>query len=160
METKEIVLPQGWEVEKIENGKIILKEVVKNLPKTWEEFCENYPIVKNEYYIDDTSDFKKCGGNCNRTYFTDRNILPNRQTAEAVLALIQLIQLRDCYRQGWKPDWGNGDEWKFQIECYEGCVCAGINCTTSKVLSFQTTEIRDEFLENFRDLIVQAKELI
>ena len=25
METKEIVLPQGWSVDKIENGKIILK---------------------------------------------------------------------------------------------------------------------------------------
>ena len=37
---KEIVLPEGWEIDKIENNKIILKESKKELPKTWEE-CAN-----------------------------------------------------------------------------------------------------------------------
>ena len=160
METKEIILPQGWEVEKIENGKIILKEVVETLPATWEEFCEKNPIKSGECSIGFASDVEMYSENDYRHSLYDKSVLPDKQTAEAFLALMQLIQLRDCYRQGWNPDWGNGDEWKFQIECYKGCVCAGINCTTSKVLSFQTKEIRDEFLENFRDLIVQAKELI
>lgn len=160
METKEIILPQGWEVEKIENGKIILKEVVETLPATWEEFCEKNPMKSRECYIGFSFDVAMYSENDYRHSVYDESALLDKQTAEAFLALMQLIQLRDCYRQGWKPDWGNGDEWKFQIKCDKGCVCAGIHCTTSKVLSFQTTEIRNKFLENFRDLIIQAKELI
>lgn len=37
MNTKEFVFPEGWEIDKIENNKIILKESKKELPKTWEE---------------------------------------------------------------------------------------------------------------------------
>lgn len=31
-----ITIPEGWEVDKIQNGEIILKESKKELPKTYE----------------------------------------------------------------------------------------------------------------------------
>ena len=34
---------------------------------------------------------------------SDKNLIPNKQCAEAILALTQLLQLREFYRQGWKP---------------------------------------------------------
>ena len=37
METKEIIIPQGWEIDEVEDNKIIIKEIKKELPKTWEE---------------------------------------------------------------------------------------------------------------------------
>ena len=43
---------------------------------------------------------------------SDKNILPSKQAAEAHLALMQLHQLRDCYRQGWTPSF-------FAPEIYE-----------------------------------------
>lgn len=54
METKEIILPEGWEIDKVENNKIILKESKKELPKTWEE-CANILSVGTVEYIDEHS---------------------------------------------------------------------------------------------------------
>lgn len=34
METKEITIPQGWEIDKVEDNKVFLKESKKELPKT------------------------------------------------------------------------------------------------------------------------------
>lgn len=159
METKEIIIPQGWEVEKIKNGKIILKEVVERLPKTWEEFCEKNREKKGEVFISNLSDLREVNEPKRRESFTNRNVLPDRQTANAFLALMQLIQLRDCYRQGWQPDWEN-NKYKQCIVCYEGNIKQETYAHAQFILSFQSKEIRDEFLKNFRDLIVQAKELI
>ena len=159
METKEIALPQGWEVDKIENGKIILKEVVETLPATWEEFCEKNPIKSRECYIGFASDVEMYSENDYRHSLYDKSASPDKQTAEAFLALMQLIQLRDCYRQGWQPNWEN-NKYKQCIVCYEGNIKQETYAHMQFILSFQSKEIRDEFLENFRDLIVQAKELI
>ena len=80
-------------------------------------------------------------------------------TDEAFLALMQLVQLRDCYRQGWKPNW-KGKAVKQNIICFEGVLGTDWSINVQYVLSFQSKEIRNEFLENFKDLIEQAKELI
>ena len=79
------------------------------------------------------------------------------------LALMQLHQLRDCYRQGWKPDWSDN--------CYKYGVKWNIFPRKKELmvtwrnydplfLSFQTEEVASEFLTNFRDLIEQAGDLI
>ena len=96
---------------------------------------------------------------------SDKNILPSKQTAEAHLALMQLHQLRDCYRQGWTPDWSDCNN-KYCI-IYNGLYCntnynhsIAVNTYTRKFLSFQSKEIAQEFLNNFKDLIEQAGDLI
>lgn len=135
----------------------------KKLPKTWEEFCCLYPIKKEEYYIGSTSSIKQLLNNTNYAGNVARNslnynLLPSKEAAEAHLALIKLHQLRDCYRQGWKPELGK--ECFCIISCREG----GIEITsyeiTSIFLSFQTKELAFEFADNFRDLIRQAGDLI
>ena len=160
METKEIILPQGWEIEKIENGKIILKEGVKKLPKTWEEFCEAHLVTEQEYYVSERSSIIGCTRNEPRLVNEDRNILPDKHTAEALLALAQLIQLRNCYRQGWKPSlWDfSTDQWNIFNNRNE--VCVNFSTTSGRILSFQTEEIAELFLKNFKDLIETAKDLI
>ena len=72
------------------------------LPKTWEEFCKQNKTNENEYYLDNLSCIVKTEID-ERHKCSDRNILPNKEAAEAHLALMQLHQLRDCYRQGWIP---------------------------------------------------------
>ena len=42
-------------------------------------------------------------GDSKRYSGTDKNVLPSKKAAEQHLALMQLHQLRDCYRNGWKP---------------------------------------------------------
>ena len=74
------------------------------------------------------------------------------------LALMQLHQLRDCYRQGWTPTL---DKVSFGIvRSVEGDLGFGDFMHPSRFLSFQSAEIAKEFLDNFRDLIEQAGDLI
>ena len=134
------------------------------LPKTWEEFCKNNPIKSGiEHYIEDSSNIACCNLEvCNgRDVKCDKNLLPSRKAAEQHLALIQLHQLRDCYRQGWIPDFSNSYIYKY---CIHKVNKDGIkifeHSTYNGFLSFQTKELAEEFLNNFRDLIVKASDLI
>ena len=88
-----------------------------------------------------------------------KDILPNKETAGAILALMQLIQLRNCYNGVWEPDL-NEDEPKYVIVNKQGNLHKIRNATINHVLTFKSEELCDQFLENFRDLIETAKSLI
>ena len=159
----EIEVPDGkkavWK-----NGTIVFEDIKSQLPKTWEEFCEMRDFNKYEVYIDFNSQCVEIGelpDGMKRNPHEDKNVLPS---IEAHLALMQLHQLRDCYRQGWTPDYTD-DSNKFCIihsfnsylhNYYE----VGHYTTLSHFLSFQSEEIAEEFLNNFKDLIEQAGDLI
>lgn len=129
------------------------------LPKTWEEFCKSYNMRSNECFINLRSDIASVPDKYEREINSDRNVLPSERAAKAHLALMQLHQLRDCYRQGWKPDWGS-NHCKYSIISDKKilCVVPSINC--SCFLSFQSEEIARLFLKNFRSLIEEAGDLI
>lgn len=154
METKEIILPQGWEIDKVEDNKIILKESNKELPKTWEECIAK---IKNLEYIDCSGDIEEVDFNGNMVY-NHMNDIPIG-LGKPMLALCQLLVCREVYRQGWKPNWKD-DKIKYCIEQDGNYIIKETYTLIAKVLSFQSAEIRDQFLENFRDLIEEAKELI
>lgn len=155
-QTIEIDVPEGYKAVYNEDTQKI--EIVKiGLPKTWEEFCGDNPIKKNEYFIDEYGEIIYAAEKHRATNL--KNILPNKETAEAFLALMQLIQLRDCYRQGWTPDWKNNEN-KFTIEIIDGEITTYWDNRRSRILSFQSEKICEDFLNNFRDLIEKAKELI
>lgn len=133
-----------------------LKEV--KLPKTWEEFCSTHKTKKEECYIQLNSGIKQDNSIKDRHPEFDRNILCNRQAAVAHLAFMQLHQLRDCYRQGWFPE---NDIVHTYIQRYvDGSFVILSNNCVSHFLSFQNEEIANEFLNNFRDLIDTAGDLI
>lgn len=90
-------------------------EPKKELPKTWEEFCKNYPIGKAEYFLNSSCRLRETRSGAERQEVLDRNILPSKQAAEAHLALMQLHQLRDAWREGWLPDWNNDNQSKYSI---------------------------------------------
>lgn len=132
----------------------------KEPPKTWDEFCESYNIRPNEYFINLRCDIAPAPDGYEREVDEDRDVLPSKEAAEAHLALMQLHQLRDCYRQGWKPDWENDDQCKYSI-ISERKILHVICCRSCNIfLSFQSEEIAEEFLNNFRDLIIKAGDLI
>ena len=155
METKEIIIPQGWEIDKVEDNKVILKESKKELPKTWEECIAK---IKDLECIDSNGDIDEVDFNVGivTNHINDIPI----GLGKPMLALCQLLVCREVYRQGWKPNWKDDKEIKYCIERVENYITKETYELTSKVLSFQSAEIRDEFLENFRDLIEEAKELI
>lgn len=162
-QTIEIEVPEGkraiWK-----DNKVVFEDIKPQLPKTWEEFCEQNKVKKSEYYLDATSgiilipDGKRCSS-------SDRNLLPSKEAAEQHLALMQLHQLRDCYRQGWIPDLADGST-KYCIERYYDSDTRSIKhkvvslSRTSTFLSFPSNKLAEEFLTNFHDMIKQVGDLI
>ena len=160
-QTIEIEVPDGkkavWK-----DGKVIFEDIKHDpprFPKTWEEFCEFYPIPRGSACIDRDSNLLFRWDN-RRCDLFDRNVLPSEKAAKAHLALMQLHQLRDCYRQGWVPEWGNIDESKFVIEMAGNELTVENYGITRHFLSFQDKERANEFLTNFRELIEEAGDLI
>lgn len=156
-QTIEIEVPDGkkavWK-----DDKIVFEDIKPQLPKTWEEFCNNYKVQNGECYIASNSIIQPVPSKIRITY-RDNNLLPNERAAEQHLALMQLHQLRDCYRQGWVPDYMDNSK-KFYIINFKNKLCIECIFNYKVFLSFQTREIAEEFLNNFRGLIEQAGDLI
>lgn len=155
MKTINIEIPSGHEIDQensnLSQGKIVFKEVKKALPKTWEELG----MVKG-YWIQQYC--KLATANC-ATVLGSRHIFAKKELAEASIALAQLSQLREVYRDGWKPDWKDGRS-KYIIRFVDNVIDKDSFYQNAYFLSFQSPEIRDEFLNNFRDLIEIAKPLM
>ena len=147
-QTIEIEVPDGKKAVWKDN-KVVFEDIKSQFPKTWEEFCEQNMIKKSEYYLDPSSCILALWDD-KRDISSDRNVLPTRQAAEAHLALMQLHQLRDYYREG--------SEFPYAISRNGNHLYISNN--EDKFLSFQTKEKANEFLSNFRDLIEQAGDLI
>ena len=143
-----------------DNPKIIYKKE-KELPKTWEEFCENNPIKTEEVFVSTSSDIQY-SNNFNlgkRDSIIDANMLPSVEYAKAMLALCKLIQLRDCYNDGWKANW-NDNKIKYVIYTRSNTLKTYRTQCVNYILNFKTEGLRDTFLNNFIDLIEQAKLLL
>ena len=152
----EIEVPDGKQAV-WKDGKVVFEDIEPQLPNTWEEFCKNYPIKSGEFLIDSLSQILAPGFR-DRELYVDQNVLPNYKAAEAHLAYMQLHQLRNCYRQGWEPE---VDKWSFAIiRSVDGRLDVDRFMYSSRFLSFQSKEIADKFLHNFRDYIRRADDLI
>lgn len=118
----------------------------------WEDFgkVKGYYVSGNCIIVDHNSPSQKF----------NTNVFPTREEAEACLALSQLLQWRNKYNEGWKPDWENGSEPKYVIYFQANLIYLNTNTHTSSILSFKTKEIRDKFLEDFRDLIKIVRPLL
>ena len=166
-QTIEIEVPDGKKAVWKDN-KIVFEDIKPPLPKTWKEFCKQNNINKNkeEAFIHTSGEIKTIKKvNAQRIVDYDKNVLPSRQAAEQHLALMQLHQLRDCYRQGWIPNWKDSTT-KYVIKnCYYPTTKYTEPTITSATyrhnfLTFPTFKLAEEFLNNFKDLIEQAGDLI
>ena len=126
------------------------------LPKTWDEYCAKHGEVGD-----------KIKASLNTAYMTiNKHVFSDYKQAQAHIALMKLHLLRDEYRNGWLPDWYDGtDKWYIRrLAMYNGDNMMQFDVTQSicmsSFLSFQTKEVAEEFLNNFRELIEQAGDLI
>lgn len=158
----EIDIPEGYEVDTENSTKecIKLKKIENKLPKTWEEFCKTHPRKCGESFLDVDGKIGtiNCMSNVQRNQFYDKILLPSKELAEAMLALCQLIQLRDCYNDGWAPNWGK--DIKFTIEVEKDCPVTTLTGIKHAVLAFKSKDLCKEFYNNFKDLIETAKPLL
>ena len=124
----------------------------KKLPDTWEEYLEMKGIDRTDMQEKTINFVNRC---------VDEHLFENLDDSNKIAAMVMLIRLRDCYRQGWKPD---------GTVCYQ--IHMGFNEETeitpyvakrgagSRFLSFPTYDLSMKFLKNFRDLILTDNDLI
>ena len=148
---KEFIIecPSGFEVDKEKSTfeKIVFKEIENKLHMSVEE------IPNRNWYIAAKSEIKQL----NTAY--DKNNLSTKERAEAFLALMQLVELRDAWNGDWKADWNNSEK-KYLIFVSRGDITKFANSVSNTVLHFKSEQLRDQFAEQFKDLIEQAKELL
>ena len=169
MLNNEIKLPDGY-IFKDENGniidtsKIVLEKKEKEYPKTYypktyEECCKilgvdpnNFLTITNLYYGEvETTDYE-------------------RVLLGKFASLWELRICRDAYwkiageeiglGKPWEPDWKKGTQSKY-------CICNNSDNIKkislffdNAILSFPTSEMRDAFYENFKEIIEYCKELL
>lgn len=164
MKEVRINIPEGYTIDEKNSTfecikfKKIEENKRKELPKTWEEFCDSYPIKEGEFFVDTTCKIFETFER-QRDPIVDANVLPNKKYAEAILALCQLIQLRDCYNNGWQPDW-ESYKTKYSICIAQNMVAFDQTEKVSRLLTFKTPIIREMFYINFKDIIEKAKILL
>lgn len=144
---KEFIIecPSGFEVDKEKSTfeKIVFKEIENKLPVSVEE------IPNRNFYIDAGGGVREIN-DCSHI-----NQLSTKERAEAILALMQLVELRDAYNGDWKADYNNESQRKFCI-----MIKKGLTLRAGYPLYFKSGELRDQFAEQFKDLIEAAKELL
>ena len=139
------------------NGKSYLIDIEKateqgllkekdNKPRSWEEYDRTLKYL----YIASGYDEIGAGGTRYDHFATENE-------AKTFCALGKLIQLRDAWIEDWKPDWNDSNKHKWCIINDIDTLVISLYGNTSRLLSFPTKKMANDFLETFRDLIEQAK---
>ena len=163
METRQIELSldtakrwyeQGGELKEMALGAYSEQELIGDrLPKTWDEYCAKHGEVGD-----------KIKASLNTTYMTiNKYTFSNYKQAQAHIAMMKLHLLRDEYRNGWLPCFGNNSK-KYGIKrnmiAGKTWLVIALHTYYSDSLSFPTYKLTEEFLTNFRELIEEAGDLI
>lgn len=159
METKElrITIPENHEIdwqESAKQEKIVFKKK-DTKPRSWKEYLEQYKNVP----------CYELGFDVNSGYWSKSTIyengycsVPSKELAEAFLAMMQLMSLRQAWIGNWKPDW------RKSISCIvieDNTLLTATEYTSAQhTLSFPTEEIAIDFMNCFKDLLKVAKPLI
>ena len=158
METNNIInITEGFEIDKEQSTErqIVLRKI-DNRARSWEEYCKKME-GKSSYYYDGLFEkvkSSKFGSSPLLAEFEDK------EDIEVLVAFCKLFHLRRDWVGEWKPDWKNKKQWKFSIVSDTDKIEKGIGRTLSRSLSFPTEEMRDEFIETFKDLLENAKPLL
>lgn len=115
-----------------------------------------------------TPTYEEVVRNKNYIYLPENLVAPNKELADATIALLKLLFLRDYYNEGWQPDWIDQYQEKFCIINFLGEIDLINYSKKSKfeenkfyhILTFKTEGIRDKFLEEQKELLEIAKPLL
>lgn len=136
-------IPDGYEFDRVDDNKIILKPIKSKYPKTLGDCCK---------VIGDIGDYQMCGYK-HELLFNFQNLLICRDAYWKIAG-------KELGLDGpWEHDWTSG----YPVYCISvnvNTIGKGKWYTDNKILAFPTEEMRDAFHENFKDLIEQCKELL
>jgi len=165
METKElkITIPEGYEIDKEKSTfEKIVFEKKDTKPRSWEEYCKQQVTSDKEgYYISDVDCMiTKASWNLCSKYNNWRTVLPTKELAEAFLAMMQLMSVRQTWIGDWQPDWKDDVSKKWCIVFLEDKLKVDFFVYNALPLSFPSKEMATDFMNCFKDLLNIAKPLI
>lgn len=154
----EFEIPEGYVLDKEANtdSKLIYKKPY-NLPRSWNEFVKNKSIV-NSYYINSISQIAERAPISALDAEANRNIFFKKDQAQAVLALIQLLNLRDEYKNHDKLLIKSGYSSIVYSEKADKLIV--LETTRPTLFSFLNEDLAIKFLDNFRNLLIHALEFV
>lgn len=117
-------------------------------PHSWEEYCNIMNCIPNSGYFTYNKKTSVLG--------TSYDVFKSKEEAKAFYALGKLIQLRDAWVGDWEPDPAGIPTCKYVISRYGNTIYTNYH-RNSRILSFPTQKMRDDFLITFRGLIEEAK---
>ena len=148
-----INIPEGYEIDKEKSTfeEIIFKKVedpLAKLPKTWEEYCKRTKGYTSYY-----------GDNSLKSYITSLfseayNEFSTEERLKQYIALGKLLQLRDYWVGGWKPNLPINPVFAVKNTTVVNLI------RITLPLTFPTKEMAEEFKDCFSDLIKQAFPLV
>ena len=159
-----ITIPEGQEIdwqESAKQEKIVFKKK-DTKPRSWEEYCNNFS--GELFYFSNRNSIESVVTSDGMSY-TAKDYLPSKELAEAFLAMMQLMSLRQAWIGNWEPDW-NEPDWndetrvKWNIIYLQNQVCLCDTQIKLRALSFPTKEMAEDFMNTFKDLLEVAKPLI
>jgi len=144
-----IVVPDGYEIDEVKSTfqKIVFKKI--EFPMSWKELGSISGYYVKDGIVDNCQDGdpREING----------DVFPSYQEADAMLAMAKLCQLRDVWNEGWKPDWLNSFQYKYVIYNFSNKLNTAINYQMVTPMYFKTSELRDNFLVKFAELLEIAK---
>ena len=151
-ERVQISVPQGYCLVKSDNTtyKLVKKRC---LPCSWEEFVKEYPEVEDPWYVDTYSNIKRIPESRKLTPLWDRNLLDTQDEAIGLLALCQLIRLRNCYWQDWRPKLDPEPMYAITFKDNELQPSVVYHC--NEIFVFDTMWKRDKFMMCFKELLME-----
>lgn len=126
-----------------------------NVPRSWEEYCRQTPIPKDNYFISSNSKVLSGIKERYRDADSDVSVMP-KELCEAFLAYMKLIQLRNAWVKN-----ENLEELPTTYKIlYQDGEFDVFREHTSTGLSFVSKEDAKEFAETFKDILDIAKPLL
>lgn len=154
-----VLVPEGKKAVQItdKDGNICIMwvDAEPTRSKSWEEYCENHPTVKEEYRLNSVNGETIPERNVRRRRYPA--LLETKEDTEALLALIKLKRLRDEWLDGWKPDWNNKNQVKYCVFYKGNTLFVGAFYVDHVFLAFPADDMATSFRERHRNLIEQAK---
>lgn len=133
---------------------------LKALPSSWEEYCEINPNITQGKDV-----YLRASGTITYVSYQDLKreeypgIVPSKERAEQFIILNKLLQIRDYYNQGWKPNWKDNTD-KYVIWSFENELHPDVSTYASSLFAFKSKEVRDTFFENFENDLEKVKEFL
>ena len=137
------------------DSNIVLKLSNSSRPRSWEQYCKKIK-GKASYYFEETFDKITFSRFSNEPFLSE---FKDKEDVEAFAAFSKLVKLRKEWIGDWQPNWEE-DTRKYVICKYINKVSTSTALNAAYCLSFPTEEMRDEFLDCFKDLLESAKSLL